>query len=214
MVTALVVVFVVLLVAAIVYLEAGDIIVEKFHLKRPAREMELPFLIMPMSPSDAPMGRPATRWGPAPTYGGRTALAEERETDADDFEEPDSATIVFRRPLEEPMQLLPGRLKVIAGEDGRDEIRFMGSIGQRAEIIVGREVGPPQRFITLRSATVSRRHARMDFVDGQWRITNLSKTNPVMVNDEMLSAGRNTTRPLADGDQIELGEVIMRFSAR
>lgn len=214
MVTALIVVFVLLLVAAIVYMEAGDLLKEKFLPHRALHEMPLPFLIMPLSSNDGPIGPPATSWAP-PASWGRTAAAHEPEFDEDDVEHPEGATVVFRRPPEEATQLLPGRLRVIAGEKGREDIRLVGIVGEpRPQIVLGREQGPPQKVITLHSPTVSRRHAQMDLVDGRWRIVNLSRTNPVMVNDEVLSAGRGVVKTLSDGDRIELGEVILRFSAR
>lgn len=236
MVIALVVAFVILLVAAIVFIEAGDVLMEKINPRRAATaEMALPFLIMPQWSGDAPVMKPAMPWGPAAGRAGRAAIAEVPEDEDEDeydfdgsrFRPPFSApadapavdalagaTVIFRRPADEPVQLLPGRLTVLAGEPGREEIRFVGSIGEPAQLTLGREAGPPQRVITLHSPTVSRRHAQMDFVDGRWKITNLSMTNPVMVNDDMLSPGRGAERLLADGDQIELGEVVLRFSAR
>lgn len=213
MVIALVVVFVLLLVAAIVYMEAGDLIRERFIPRRPVQDMPLPFLVMPLSGSDVPVSAPATNWGsPSGPWGGRQ-LTREPEFDEDEYDRPDGATIVFRRPLDEPVQL-PGRLKIIAGETGRDDIRFVGNVGERPQIVIGREMGPPNRTVTLNSPTVSRRHAQMEFVDGRWRIANLSRTNPVMVNDEILSPGRGVVRTLTDGDRIELGEVVLRFSAK
>jgi predicted component of type VI protein secretion system len=67
--------------------------------------------------------------------------------------------------------------------------------------------------VTLQSNTVSRQHARFAFANGRWAIANLSHTNPVVVNDENLpdSAGE---RPLADGDKIELGEVVLRYRSQ
>jgi hypothetical protein len=44
-------------------------------------------------------------------------------------------------------------------------------------------------------------------------VSNLSQTNPVIVNDESLSANHGE-RVLADGDCLELGEVVLRFHAR
>jgi len=57
---------------------------------------------------------------------------------------------------------------------------------------------------------VSRRHARFSYADGQWVVRNLSQTNPLVVNDEELS-DIDGERPLADGDRLELGEVVLRF---
>jgi hypothetical protein len=122
------------------------------------------------------------------------------------------ATIIFNRPMDEPVQILPGRLHVLSGETEGEDLRLFSKLGEPPQIVVGRETGPPYRHITLRSPTVSRRHAQMDFLDGHWTITNLSSTNPVLVNDRVLKSG-SSTRKLSDGDRIELGEVALRFVA-
>ena len=44
-------------------------------------------------------------------------------------------------------------------------------------------------------------------------VENLSKTNPVVVNDDELS-DIDGERPLVDGDRLELGEIVLRFRAR
>jgi hypothetical protein len=51
------------------------------------------------------------------------------------------------------------------------------------------------------------------FNNGRWAVANLSKTNPVVVNDQELSYVEGE-RSLDDGDQLELGEVVLRFHAR
>ena len=122
-------------------------------------------------------------------------------------------TVRFRRPSEEPVQLLPGRLEVLSGESKHREIRFVRVPGEPLQLVVGRDPGAPSpRHVALQSSTVSRQHARFQFADGKWAVANLSHTNPVIVNDEHLSdtAGERT---LADGDRIELGEVVLRFRA-
>jgi pSer/pThr/pTyr-binding forkhead associated (FHA) protein len=63
--------------------------------------------------------------------------------------------------------------------------------------------------VGLGSPTVSRRHARLDYTNGQWEIRNLSQTNPLVVNDELSDS--DVARPLVDGDRLELGEVVLRF---
>ena len=122
-------------------------------------------------------------------------------------------TIRFRRPSDEPIQILPGRLEVVSGEPRHREIRFVRVPGEPAQLIVGREPGRSPQHVTLESNTVSRRHARFAFNNGRWAVANLSQTNPVVVNDEDLldSAGE---RPLADGDKIELGEVVLRYRSQ
>jgi hypothetical protein len=41
----------------------------------------------------------------------------------------------------------------------------------------------------------------------------LSQTNPVVVNDERIM-DNSIERSLADGDRVELGEVVLRFRSR
>jgi hypothetical protein len=130
--------------------------------------------------------------------------------DTDSEETSPDATIVFNRPVDEPVQILPGRLRILSGEDAGEDLRLFSRIGEQPQIVVGRDTGPAHRHITLHSPTVSRRHARMDFADGRWTITNLSTTNPVVVNDRALANG-GSARKLSDGDRIELGEVALRF---
>lgn len=133
--------------------------------------------------------------------------------EADEMDEPaPDATVVFNRPVDEAVQILPGRLQVLSGEAAGQDFRLVSRIGETPQIVVGREIGPPYRHITLHAPTVSRRHARMDFVDGHWTITNLSETNPVLVNNRALLNG-GSARRLSNGDCIELGEVALRFLA-
>ena len=154
-----------------------------------------------MPPFELASDQPADRYSPL-------ELAD-FDDDSQDEPSPD-ATVVFTRPVDEPMQILPGRLQIIAGEPATDDLRLFSRMGEPARIIVGRETGPPHQYITLHSPTVSRRHARMDFENGSWTITNLSQTNPVLVNDRALTNG-GSARKLSNGDRIELGEVALRF---
>jgi hypothetical protein len=125
---------------------------------------------------------------------------------------PDEKTVVFKRHTDGPLQLLPGRLEVVDGEgEGRD-IRFMRAWGEAPEVTFGRTRGPAHRHVQLVAPTVSRNHARMELEGERWKITNLSATNPVVINGEELPA--QTTRFLDEGDRIEMGEVIFRYRER
>ena len=110
-------------------------------------------------------------------------------------------------PMDGTLQFLPGRLEVIDGDTPGRDMRFVRTWGEIPEITFGRVTGPPYRHIQLRSQTVSRQHARMQYVDGRWKLTNLSQTNPVIINGEALGTRRTAQRVLRDGDQIEMGEV-------
>jgi hypothetical protein len=129
-------------------------------------------------------------------------------------ERDNAETVRFVRPADPgaAVQLLPGRLEVIGGETPHREIRLMRIPGESAHVILGREVGLNPHYVGLGSPTVSRRHARLDFADNQWIVTNLSRTNPLVINDDELF-DTDVARPLADGDRLELGDVVLRFHA-
>lgn len=114
------------------------------------------------------------------------------------------------------LQFLPGRLEVVQGLGAiGQEVRFLRpERGERPEVTFGRGEGPPYRHVQLRAPTVSRLHARMTLEEGAtWMLENLSATNPVVVNGEEIVRGA-PPRALADGDRIEMGEVVFRFRAR
>ncbi len=111
------------------------------------------------------------------------------------------------------LQFLPGRLEVVDGEHPGRDIRFVRTWGEVPEITFGRVSGPPYRHVQLRSQTVSRQHARLQYTDGRWRLTNLSQTNPVIVNGDTLDTTHGQCF-LREGDQIEMGEVVFRFRER
>jgi hypothetical protein len=122
--------------------------------------------------------------------------------------------IRFHRPPEGTLQLLPGRLDILSGDDKHEEIRFVRVAGQDAVVTFGRSEGEPHLHVQLQSRTVSRLHASMRFDNGQWHIANLSHTNPVVLNGVPMTASGGRPIVLADGDQIEMGEVIFRFRSR
>ena len=122
----------------------------------------------------------------------------------------DGATIQFQRQQEAPVQLLPGRLEIEEGSNRGQEIRFVRVHGEPPEVTIGRGDGPPYRHIKLAAQTVSRQHARLRFDNGRWMISNLSKTNPTVVNGEQLEESTDC-RLLQDGDTIEMGEMVLRF---
>jgi hypothetical protein len=132
--------------------------------------------------------------------------------DSDEDPLDSNATIRFTRPTSDVVQLLPGRLEVLAGEPNHQEIRFVRVAGKPPQLILGRNPGRSPQHVALRSSTVSRQHARLAFSGGRWAVANLSETNPVVVNDVELS-NTDAARPLSDGDRIELGEVVLRFRA-
>jgi FHA domain-containing protein len=112
----------------------------------------------------------------------------------------------------EAVQVLPGHLEVEVGSNVGEAIRFMRVKGEPADITIGAAEGPRHRHIKLPAETISRTHARMQYHDGRWRITNLSANNPTLVNGQELGASART-RLLDDGDMIQIGEMLLRFRA-
>jgi hypothetical protein len=124
-----------------------------------------------------------------------------------------SETVRFVRPADEVVQLLPGHLEVLSGDTRQQESRFVRVAGQQPHLILGRNPGRSPQHVALNSSTVSRQHARLAYSGGKWMVANLSQTNPVIVNDQQLT-DLDGERQLADGDRIELGEVVLRFHAQ
>lgn len=119
----------------------------------------------------------------------------------------------FFRAEEGTLEFLPGHLEVVGGDDIGQEIHFARQVGEvEATITFGRSEGAPLRHVQLLDPTVSRQHARLDYVAPTWSLTNLSTTNPVVVNEAALGEGATTL--LVNGDRIEMGAVAFVFHAR
>jgi hypothetical protein len=152
---------------------------------------------------------------PAPSNNHVRTLATDSHA-ADDLaiDDGDGRAIRYDLPSDATLQFVPGRLEVIDGAEEGHEIRFVrAGSGDPLEITFGRSEGPPYRHVQLRKQTVSRNHARMTLMGATWSLTNLSATNPVVVNGRELH-GEKTTVVLGDGDRIEMGEVAFRFRER
>jgi len=112
------------------------------------------------------------------------------------------------------LQFLHGRFEVIEGREIGQEIRFVRQPGStQAEVTFGRQDGTPYRHVQLHEPTVSRLHAKMTLEDKDWRLTNLSATNPASVNGKPLDPDHGSV-VLRDGDRVEMGEVVFRFRAK
>ena len=122
-------------------------------------------------------------------------------------------SLTFSVPTDGTLQFLPGRLEITAGRDLGREVRFVRVPGiNTPRVTFGRVDGPMYRHVQLHDQTVSRKHATMELVDGEWTLTNLSTTNPVVHNERILGEGE--TQTLSEGDRIEMGEVVFRYRVR
>jgi diguanylate cyclase (GGDEF)-like protein len=86
--------------------------------------------------------------------------------------------------------------------DGHDTLRF-AILDKRRPIEVGRDTGCA---LLLTDASVSRRHARLAFVDGALRVEDLGSRNGTRVNGKDVREAR-----LRPGDRLEVGNVSLRF---
>lgn len=148
---------------------------------------------------------PRTAPGPdAPSSASASDAADDRETY-------DGRTVRFSSPTSNAgtVQLIPGRLEIIEGEDQGEVIRFEAPPDAPPEFTFGRRSGDDRTHIQLKARTVSRDHAVMRWEDDRWEIENRSTTNPVRVDGEKLAEEGSAT--LSDGDRIEMGKVAFRF---
>jgi len=94
-------------------------------------------------------------------------------------------------------------------EDGRPHMRYrliFEESGARREvpldddaITIGRDLSAD---LVISDASVSRRHARLEWTEGRWLVQDLDSTNGTRVNDVRVQPGRAGARPAGDGDVI------------
>jgi hypothetical protein len=150
----------------------------------------------------------------APSEAPRLRLETTAERPSSPPTDPKSSSRRSHRPADGTLQFLQGRFEVIEGREIGQEIRFVRQPGTATtEVTFGRQDGVPYKHVQLHEPTVSRLHAKMTLEDKDWRLTNLSATNPVSVNGVALGADHGSV-VLADGDRVELGEVVFRFRAK
>lgn len=189
---------------------------------RPSAVEQAPVAPMSPEPIDSPYAPPrreaatgtlGTAW-PDPAVASPEPPRLRLETTA---EKPASAAERTRRsnrPMDGTLQFLQGRFEVIEGREIGQEIRFVRQPGSsQVEVTFGRQDGTPYRHVQLHEPTVSRLHAKMTLEDKDWRLTNLSATNPAGVNGKPLDPDHGSV-VLRDGDRVEMGEVVFRFRAK
>lgn len=118
-------------------------------------------------------------------------------------ERPDhDATVVSRSPLLDSTSLQVATLVVLQGpEIGRHYPL------RRNKVVIGRG---EEADVMIRHKEISRAHAKIEALrlgdETLHRLTDLGSTNHVFVNGHRCEA-----HPLADGDKIQLGEVVLKF---
>ena len=78
----------------------------------------------------------------------------------------------------------------------------------QAQCVVGRERAIAD--VVLNDPNVSRRHAELTFTGSDWTIEDLNSTNGTLVN------GRQLVEPatLREGDEVQIGDVVMKVNRR
>ena len=113
------------------------------------------------------------------------------------------------------LKLLKGRLIVTKGTDDIKEVRFYREADASGipEVTFGRSPGRPYHHVQLKPRTVSSKQAALRFQNGDTHLVNFAseRSNPTRVNGRPLEEKEDV--PLADGDQIEMGEVEFKYSA-
>lgn len=77
-------------------------------------------------------------------------------------------------------------------------------------VTVGRATSKANWEIGLQDPSVSRPHARLELVDGNWVVFDLGSANGTLVNNSMIT---EKGRPLRDGDIMTFGATIVLFRA-
>ena len=183
--------------------------------------------ITPRSPTSVRTITPVTAWDPIPAEPDVMIVPDEDVTiSTGPFRPSDArpgspsahlvegAQVRFFRAEEGTLEFLPGRLEVVQGEDIGQEIHFARQVGDGdLTVTFGRSEGPPLRHVQLLDPTVSRQHARMTYSGQQWRLSNISTTNAVLLNGSALP-DHDGGITLQDGDRLEMGAVVFVFHAR
>ncbi len=137
-------------------------------------------------PAKAP--QPSLAAGPTPTKGApRTEKLSESE-----------ARALAGRPKTEKVPSKPAQLSILTGEKKGEDIFLV------TENVIGSDKGN----IRFKDRGVSGEHARINFVGNKYVLTNVSLTNPTMVNGKAVDGDHE----LKNNDEILMGTVKAKFS--
>lgn len=79
------------------------------------------------------------------------------------------------------------------------------------KIIIGRATINANWEIALQDPSVSRPHARMEYIEGKWLLFDMESVNGTLINNEFVQG--EVGRELRDGDIIVFGKTIVLYRA-
>lgn len=114
------------------------------------------------------------------------------------------------------VKVMPGRFEVAGGTELKEIrlIRPRGVPDHRLEYTFGRTPGDKITHIQLNDSTVSSRQARLKFSERKYTLINIPDPNDpdrnaTILNNKKMNA--DEPRPLAEGDTIQMGHVILVY---
>ena len=103
---------------------------------------------------------------------------------------------------------LPGKLVIQKNKKILQVIDLYQTKAQ-ACFTIGRAAGPPVEHIRIEDDTVSMQQAKIEYTDNKFILTNLSRTNPSIVDGVQLA--KNQSVELPHDSTIVMGEIIAKF---
>ena len=103
---------------------------------------------------------------------------------------------------------LPGKLVLQKNKKILQIIDLYQTTAQ-ACFTIGRSMGPLTQHITIDDETVSMQQAKIEYINNKFIFTNLSRTNPSIVDGVQLA--KNQTVELAHDSTIVMGEIVAKF---
>lgn len=129
----------------------------------------------------------------------KSALAHPRPDPRDDESVGEKTRKVLLHRSGPTRKVVVNTLRVVAG---RDMLRFV-TLEEDEVVVIGRD---ETATLELSDASVSRRHAKVRFLDGQVLVEDLGSTNGTAVNGQIIDRAT-----LNVGDHLEVGAVSLRL---
>jgi FHA domain len=126
-------------------------------------------------------------------------------------------TVQLKRTQDTTMKLLPGKFRIVKGDEKDREIRLYMPKDARnnMEFTIGSLPIPeanPFSHIRIAANTVSRNQAKLVYDGSSYTLTNISTVNNTIINGKTMTENEAIT--LNDGDLLVMGEIEFRYEAK